>query len=118
MEQELNIFGFYLTNNPITELKLKYNNIINLNEIENYFDKMIDTIVYIDKIKEINTSKGDKMCFISGSDEIAKIDIVLFPKVYEKYNTINKGDIAFIRGKVEKRFDKYQIVVNTIKKYD
>ena len=30
-------------------LKLKHNNIINLNEIENYFDKVIDIIVYIDK---------------------------------------------------------------------
>ena len=116
MEQELNVFGLYLTNNPITELKLKHNNIINLNEIESYFDKVINIIVYVDKIKEINTSKGDKMAFISGSDELSTIDIVLFPKIYQKYNMINTKDIILIKGKVEKRFDKYQIVVNEIQK--
>jgi len=116
MEQELNVFGFYLTNNPITELKLKHNNIINLNEIETYFDKNINIIIYVDKIKEVNTSKGDKMAFISGSDELSTSDIVLFPKIYEKFNNVNKGDILFIKGKVEKRFDKHQIVVNNIEK--
>ena len=116
MEQELNIFGFYLTKNPITELKLKHNNIVNLNEIESYFDKNINIIVYVDKIKEVNTSKGEKMAFINGSDELSTSDIVLFPKIYVKYNDITKGDIILVKGKVEKRFDKYQIVVSDIKK--
>ena len=114
MEQELNVFGLYLTNNPITELKLKYSNIVNLNEIENYFDKTINIIVYIDKIKEVNTSKSDKMAFINGSDELSNVDMVLFSKVYEKYRTLKQGDIIFVKGKVEKRFDKYQIVVNEV----
>ncbi|MBQ2946445.1 MAG: DNA polymerase III subunit alpha [Bacilli bacterium] len=116
MEQELNVFGFYLTNNPITEIKLKYKNIVNLSEISSYFDKNINTIVYVDRLKETTTSKGDKMCFISGSDEISTVDVVLFPKVYEKYNNIKQGDIVFIKGKVEKRFDKNQVVVNSIEK--
>ena len=116
MEQELNVFGFYLTNNPITEIKLKYNNIVNLSDIGSYFDKYINIVIYVDRLKEVNTSKGDKMCFISGSDEISVVDIVLFPKVYEKYNNIKQGDILLIKGKVEKRFDKNQVVVNTIEK--
>ena len=116
MEQELNVFGFYLTNNPITEIKLKYNNIVNLSEISSYFDKNINIVVYVDKLKETTTSKGDKMCFISGSDEISTVDIVLFPKTYEKYKDIKQGDILLVKGKVEKRFDKHQIVVNNMEK--
>ena len=116
MNQELNIFGFYLTNNPVTNLKIKYNNIVNLNEIDLYFDKVINIIVYVDKVKEVNTSKGDRMCFISGSDELSSADIVLFPKTYEKYNDIQIGDIILIKGKVEKRFDKHQIVVSGIER--
>ena len=115
MSQEFNVFGFYLTNNPITELKLKYNNIVNVNEIELYFDKIINLIIYVDRVKEISTAKGDKMCFISGSDELMTADIVLFPKIYEKSKNIKEGDIIFIKGKVEKRFDKYQIVANELK---
>ena len=116
MGQELEIFGIYLTENPVTDFKLKYQIKINLNEIESYFDKNVDIIVYVDKIKEINTSKGDKMCFISGSDELSTTDIVMFPKTYEKYNNITQGDIIKVNGRVEKRFDKHQIVANTVEK--
>ena len=110
---ELDIFGFYLTNNPIVDFKLKYKNVVSINNIELYFDKNINIIVNVDKIKEINTSTGDKMAFISGSDELDNIDIVLFPKVYEKYK-IEKNNILNVYGRVEKRYDKYQIVANRL----
>ena len=54
------------------------------------------------------------MCFITGSDEVTNLDIVLFPKVYEEYKNIEIGDILKINGKVEKRFDQFQLVVNKI----
>ena len=116
MEIELSVFGLYLTNNPVTEFKIKHKNIIDLNQVENYFDKNINIIVFIDKLKEVNTSKGEKMCFITGSDELSQVDIVLFPKIYQKYNNISRGDIIKVQGRVEKRFDKYQIVLATLEK--
>ena len=116
MKQEFDTFNMYLTHNPITELKEKNKNIVNLSDIELYFDKNINIIVNVDKIREVTTNKGDKMAFISGSDEISTADIVLFPKVYEKYPNIESNDILKINGRVEKRFDKYQIVVNEIEK--
>ena len=116
MNQEFEMFGMYLTHNPITELKEKNKNIVNLNDIESYFDKNINIIVNVDKFREVNTSKGDKMAFITGSDEVSTIDIVMFPTTYSKYNDINNNDILKINGRVEKRFDKYQIVVNEIEK--
>ena len=114
MNLELELFGFYLSNNPITELKMKHSNIVNINNVDEYFDQTISIIINVDRIKEIETKKQEKMLFITGSDEIKKIDIVLFPKTYEKYNNINKDDILLIKGKVEKRFDEYQIIANNI----
>ena len=116
MNQEFDMFGMYLTHNPITELKEKNKNIVNLSDIESYFDKNVNIIINVDKFREVNTSKGDKMAFITGSDELSTIDIVMFPKTYEKYNNIASNDILKINGRVEKRFDKYQIVVNEIEK--
>ena len=55
------------------------------------------------------------MLFVSGSDEVNNVDLVLFPTIYEKYNNLEKGMILSIFGKVEKWFDKYQIVVNDVK---
>lgn len=114
MKNELNCYGFYLSNNPITEVKLKYKDIINLNEISLYFDKYVNIAVYVDSIREINTKNGDKMSFIEVSDEIDKIELVIFPKFYRENINVKVGDILRVYGKVEKRFDKYQIVVSKI----
>ena len=116
MEKELKLFGIYLNNHPVTNIKAKYNNIVELSNVDKYFDKNIDTVIYVDKIKEINTKKNDKMAFITASDEITSIDVILFPKLYKEYNNINNGDILYINAKVEKRYDKYQLIVNRINK--
>ena len=112
MEKEYELFGFYLSNHPVTGYKKKYNT-INLSNISNYFDKVIDLVVYVDRIKEVDTKKGDKMCFITGSDEGTSIDVVMFPKIYN--SNIKIHDILYLNGRVEKRHDSYQFVVNKIK---
>ena len=114
MKNELSVYGFYLSNNPITEIKLKYQNIVNLNDISLYFDKYVNIIVYVDSIREIKTKNGDKMSFMEASDEVEKIELVLFPKFYKEHIKVHEGDILLVNGKVEKRFDKYQVVVSKI----
>lgn len=111
MEKEFEIFGFYVSNHPVTSYKEKYNS-IDLCDISNYFDKIINIVVYVDRVKEVETKKGDKMCFITGSDEVSSIDVVFFPKVYT--GDINIHDILYLNGRVEKRNDEYQFVVNGI----
>ena len=54
------------------------------------------------------------MAFITGSDEISTIEIILFPKTLEQYK-VEKGDIILVNGKVEKRFDSYQLICNKLK---
>ena len=113
LNKSLNVFGFYLSNHPITDIKAKDKSIVSIRNINNYFDKKINIVIMVDKLKEVNTKNNDTMCFITGSDEVDSIDIVLFPDVYKQSN-IKIGDIVKINGKVEKRFDKYQIIANTI----
>ena len=114
MNYELDLLGFYLSNHPLTEVKLKYNNKVSINNINEYFDTVVNIIITVDRLKEVITKKNEKMLFITGSDELGKIDIVLFPKVYERYNSITKDDILLVKGKVEKRFDEFQIIANNI----
>lgn len=116
MELELDLFGLYLSKHPITEVKSKFKNIVSLNDVSSYFDKMIEVVVYVDKIKEITTKSGAKMIFINGSDELSNIDLTVFPNLYDEVKYIVKGDIVLVRARVEKRYDKYQLIVNKIKK--
>ena len=63
--------------------------------------------------KEITTKTGEKMAFVSCSDEETEIDIILFPKVYENITNLKKSDIIKVDGKVERRND-YNIVASSI----
>lgn len=114
MEKEL--FGLYLSNHPITSYKAKNNINISLNDIDKFFNKYIITIVLVEKTKQVLTKNGEEMQFIVGSDEYSKTDFTLFPKIYSEYSNIKIGDILKIEGKVEKRYDNYQIIVKSIEK--
>ena len=60
------------------------------------------------------TKKNDVMAFVKASDEYKQIDLTLFPKTYNENKNIEIYDIIKIYGKVEKRFDNYQIIVSKI----
>ncbi len=110
-KKELDVFGFYLSNHPVTNYKKQHDNIININDIEKYFDKDISIIISINRIKVITTKKNEKMAFISGSDEFGDIDITVFPNAYDELVDIKNNDIVLINGRVEKRMSKYQVVL-------
>ena len=116
MQKELEVFGFYLSNHPVTEYKKQNPKAIELKNISNYFDKIVEAIIYVDKTKEIDTKSKEKMMFITASDELSSTDIVIFPRTYKISPEIEIGDILKITGKVEKRYDEYQIIANKIYK--
>ena len=115
LEKEKEIFGFYLSNHPTDNYRKDNPYTININEIENHFNKIVDTLILVERIKTITTKNGDKMAFVTGSDNTGSMEYTLFPKVLEKNTNIRAGNLLKIRGRVEKRLDKYQIIVDRIK---
>ena len=116
LEKEKEVFGFYLSSHPTTMYKKDNPYCIPLNSVDKNFGKQIDTLILVDKIKTISTKKGDKMAFITGSDETATLEYTLFPKTYNMYFPIERGELLKIRGNVERRLDQIQIIVEKIKK--
>ena len=115
---EKDIFGFYISNHPVTKYKLNNNNIVNTCDINKYFDKKINIVVIIKKINNIYTKNDKEMAFLNGFDEYGNVDIVVFSDKIEKINDIKINDVVLINGKVEKRMSKFQVVLENIKKYD
>lgn len=113
IDNQLAVFGFYLSNHPTNIYKTAYD--LDTRVIEQYFDKTISLVLVVDQIKEVTTKKNDIMAFLTASDEYGQISLTLFPKTYKEHNNINKKDIIRIYGRVEKRFDQYQVIVNNIK---
>ena len=46
--------------------------------------------------KDINTKTGEKMMFINASDSYGEIELIMFPKVYNKY--LKNTDFKVIKG--------------------
>ena len=113
MDNELKTIGFYLTEHPTSKYR-EESSISSLN-INNYFDKNINIIILIKRIRETTTKNNDVMAFITGEDEFGEIPLTIFPTTYKRFNNIEEGNIVKVFGRVERRFDKYQIVVNSIK---
>ena len=116
LQKEKELFGFYLTSHPSTKYKAARSGFVNLVDINKYFNKNVTTIVLVEKIRTIRTKKGDNMCFMTCSDENHTLEYILFPKVYNMFNYISRGDIIEVIGKVEKRLSEYQIIVDNITK--
>ena len=114
--QEKNIFGFYLSHHPTANYYKDNKDIIKVNEINKYFNRKVNLLLLVERIKTINTKKGDKMAFVTGSDETKSISITLFPKTYNKYSNLSVGDIIKVNGNVERRYNEYQVIVDTINK--
>ncbi len=118
MMLEKEYLGITIGNDLINEYSIRYKNSINISDIAKYFDKDIDLVGLVTKIKKTKTKNNDYMAFIDIKDNLNKTSLVLFKEVYEQTNNININDIIHIFGHVERRYNEYQIVVKQIEKLD
>ncbi|MGX7059243.1 DNA polymerase III subunit alpha [Vagococcus humatus] len=59
-------------------------------------------LLYVKKIREIRTKKGEFMAFLEGSDSTDDLSITVFPKAYRRYRSLLKeNQVYLIEGKVE-----------------
>ena len=115
LEKEKELFGFFLSSHPTSMYKKDNPYCISINDIDNHFNKVIDLLILVEKIKVINTKKGDKMAFLTGSDETGSMEFTLFPKIFNDFQELKRGDLLKIRGNVEKRLNETQVIVSKIK---
>lgn len=112
MNNELDLFGYYVSTHPSS----KYPKCFKLIDTEKYFDKIVECVVLIENIKTIKTKTNKDMAFVSASDETLSGEFTCFESVMPSLNFIKKGDLVKIRGRVEKRLDKYSVIVQKLEK--
>ena len=109
---EFRLFGFYLLEHPVSKYRKDYN--VTSIMLEDCFDKLVKMVLQVSSIREVVTKNNDVMAFVNAGDEFGSVDLTLFPNYYSKYHDIKNGNIVEFYGRVEKRFDKYQIVVSSL----
>ncbi|MBQ6841045.1 MAG: DNA polymerase III subunit alpha [Bacilli bacterium] len=105
-------YGFYVGNHPCSV----YKDVVKANNTKDFLFKNINMVLLVEKIVKIKTKKNEEMAFVTASDETGSLELTMFPEVLKQHNDLKNNDIIFVNGKSSKRFDKYQIIVNNIKR--
>ncbi|UBH07938.1 DNA polymerase III subunit alpha [Macrococcus armenti] len=112
-EYEKEVLGFYLTHHPV-ETKFNSLQYLPLFKVAQQLDHHY-MLIFIDGVRRIRTKKGQPMAFISGFDGMDVIDIVCFPEVFKKYESlIQDHAMIVVKGKFDKRNGKENYIADTI----
>lgn len=120
---EKELLGLYL-HEPLFIAKLREIDDFITYKLSELSDKHIERNVVtggvLTDIKRILTKKtGAEMAFIKAFDGISDMEVVVFPKTYEKVKGIlEKDQVVIIRGKVDKREDTLSILADEISIFD
>ena len=120
MEKE--ITGFYVTGHPLDAYRDKMNSCTPVGELVsgNYIDgKIVQVAGMISTAKRITTKNGDMMCFITLEDFTDQIEVVVFPKVFDKFSKILLPDMAVrVSGRLNANDESTKILADTIRSLD
>lgn len=114
---EKELFGFYLTDNPIRRKLSNFQSIAThkIEEIKEEKDQGLVRIVgIISRIRQFLTRKNNQeMAFVSIQDETGETDVVIFPRLFTEVKKILMEDrVIVIEGRIDKSGDRISIIAN------
>jgi len=131
LDQEKQLLGIYVTENPISKILLPFRqaSLPKISEILNREDNLtVKFVGVVTRFKVIRTKKDNSpMAFVTISDESGEIEAVVFPKAYQNHLSLLKDNQAvYIEGKTNSRNDTKSVLIDllagnlpdTVKKFD
>jgi len=116
LEKEL--LGFYVSDHPLKSVLLA-NPIEDAATVAQLLEKKtkeVKVIVMVNAIKLVTTKKNERMAILQLEDLTGQVEAVVFPKTYEKVHLLLQDNaLLLISGKVDKRDDGIQIIVEDAK---
>lgn len=119
---EKEITGFYVTGHPLDAYRDKMNSVTPLSELVsgNYADgKIVQAAGLINSAKRITTKNGDMMCFIALEDFTDQIEVVVFPRTFDKYSKFLLPDMPVrVSGRLSVNDESAKILADNIRSLD
>lgn len=119
---EKELLGMYVSAHPVAQALQSIAddpNRLTLSQIgEEHISQKITLIGMLTGLRRVTTKKNDVMLIAMVEDLDSSIEMVAFPKVYEKYANFWLDDnIVAITAKVEHRRDSLQLVCESVSEY-
>lgn len=116
---EKELLGLFVSGFPLDPWKEKINaRGINIEKIhhDTTDGKEVSIAALIEKMKVMNTKKGDAMALLTLRDYRGVIEVAVFPETYKRYKSLLIIDAPLIiRGKVQTRNGEKTIIVDEVK---
>lgn len=112
--KEREVIGFYLSEHPIARLRKEVDS--SLMPLITLLPKrgFVKFLCYLERTREHRTKNNELMMFGGASDDSGKLDLVIFPRTYERYREeLVKGNYLLVEGM--KKEDQSCIVNKVIK---
>lgn len=117
---EKEMTGFYVTGHPLDKYRDKLSGFTPLNQLTTLADgRPVRVAGLITAAKRITTKSGDMMCFVSLEDFTGQVEIVVFPRVFDKTNSILIPDMPVVAsGRLNLGEDSAKILAEDVKSLD
>jgi DNA polymerase-3 subunit alpha len=116
MEKEM--LGLYISYHPLNDYKERLKKIVTSTSIElaNFSDRSRVVLAgVINNLKRKSTKNGNLMAFITLEDLEGTVEIIAFPKVYEKCKEmIKKDEIIIVEGHLDVAEGKTKVIAEKI----
>ena len=109
IKKELDLYGFFINKHPCC----KYNTVKQM-DISKYFNKIIDMTVLVNRISKIKTKNNTDMAFITYEDETGIGEAIVFSDQFKLLDNVKEKNIIKVKARVERRNDKYQVIVQNL----
>lgn len=104
LTQEEAVLGAYLSGHPVAQYQALAQQLRATTVSELAVNARVTVILYVTKIRQIRTKRGEPMAFVTGSDETADVSVTIFPNQFRQASTWLKTDqVVVVRGKVEQQ---------------
>ena len=131
---EKTVLGVYLSGHPLSDYKAQFDKYTFNTSVLDYFvedDEHLKTYTeikdgdyvvmggIISEYKNLSTRGGSTMTFAKVEDIYGQIEVIIFPKVYDKVRSlINNEEIVKVSGKIQIKDGVAQIIADNLEKID
>ncbi|MFB1050845.1 DNA polymerase III subunit alpha [Paraliobacillus sp. JSM ZJ581] len=122
LNAEKELLGVYVSNHPLLSYRKQLNKqgYLVLTNVKDHIGERNNKMVgIVQNIKVIRTKRGERMAFLTISDESYELDAVIFPDQYRQVKKWLREEMFIeIKGKIECRNGKTQILISKANPFD
>ncbi|MGD8188420.1 DNA polymerase III subunit alpha [Brevibacillus ginsengisoli] len=116
LKEERDMLGVYVSGHPLDDYRHLSNHpgVIRIARIEeNQRNQTVKLVGMVLESKQIQTKKGEPMAFLVVEDRTAPIEVVVFPQVFQKHQSLlQKEQLIVVEGRVDVQEDICKLIAS------